>query len=92
MWNQVWPITELQIIDCETRKIIVENGAKHPLGSTELLYRPRDTGGRGMKSLEAEYKITKIKAAVHLYANLDLTMGQVREFKRKQPVQDGDLL
>ena len=61
MWNQVWPITELQIIDCETRKIIVENGAKHPLGSTELLYRPRDTGGRGMKSLEAEYRSPRLR-------------------------------
>ena len=57
---------------------MVENGAKHPLGSTELLYLPRNTrpGGRGMKSLGAEYKIIKIKAAVHLYANPDPTMGQ----------------
>ena len=36
-----------------------------------------------MKSLEAEYKITKIKAAVHLYANPDPTNGLVREFEEK---------
>ena len=36
-----------------------------------------------MKSLEAEYKITKIKAAVHLYANPDPAMGLVREFEEK---------
>ena len=51
MWTQVWPITELQIIDCETRKIMVENRAKHPLDSTERLYLPRNIGGREMKSL-----------------------------------------
>ena len=69
MWPQAWPITELQSIDRETRKIMVVNGVKHPLGSTELLYLPRNIGGRGTKSLEAEDKISKIKAAVHLYAN-----------------------
>ena len=52
---------------------MVENGAKYPLGSTELLYLPRNIGGRGIKSLEAENKITKIKTAVHLYTNPDPT-------------------
>ena len=36
-----------------------------------------------MKSLEAVYKITKIKVAVHLYANPDPTKGRVREFEEK---------
>ena len=83
MWTQVWPITELQRIDRENRKIMVENGEKHPLGSTELLYLPRNTGVRGMKSLEAEYKITKIKAAVHLYADPNSAVGLAREFEEK---------
>ena len=26
MWTQVWPITELQRLDRESRKIMVENG------------------------------------------------------------------
>ena len=65
MWTQVWPITdlELQRLDRESRKIMVENGGKHPLGTSELLYLPRRVGGRGLKSIEAEYKLTKVKAA-----------------------------
>ena len=61
MQTQVWPIAELQRIDRETWKIMVENGAKHPQGSTELLYLPRSSRGRGLKSVEADYEITKIK-------------------------------
>lgn len=53
---------------------MVENGAKHPPGSTELLYLPRRLGGRGLKSLEAEYKAAKIMAAINLYANRDSTI------------------
>ena len=62
MWSQVWPIAELQRLDRETRKVIV----KHPLGSTLLMYLPRKSGGRGLKSVESEYKLMKIKAAVKL--------------------------
>ena len=62
---------------------MVENGAKHLLGSTELLYLPKSIGRRGMKSFEGKYKITKIKAVAHLYANPDPTMGLLREFEEK---------
>ena len=41
--------------DREVRKVIVQSGGKHPLGSTELMYLPRKLGGRGLKSLEEEY-------------------------------------
>ena len=30
MWTQRWPVTDLKTIDREERKIIVENGGKHP--------------------------------------------------------------
>ena len=30
MWTQSWPITELKQVDREARKIVVENGGKHP--------------------------------------------------------------
>ena len=33
------------------------------------MYLPRKLGGRGLKSLEEEYKLTKIKVAVKLYSN-----------------------
>ena len=62
---------------------MVENGAKHPLGSTELLYLPRRLGGRGLKLVEEEYKATKIKAAINLYANRDSTIELVRQFEEK---------
>ena len=45
MWTRVWAITELLLrINRETRKIMVETGAKYPLGFTKLLYLPRNTG------------------------------------------------
>ena len=83
MWTQVWPITELQKLDRESRKIMVENGGKHPLGTSDLLYLPRKVGGRGLKSIEAEYKLAKVKAAVRLYNNSDPTMQLVRQFEEK---------
>ena len=61
----------------------VENGGKHPLGSKALLYLPRKVGGRGLKSVENEYKLTKIKTAVNLYQNQDPTMKVVREFEER---------
>ena len=81
MRTQQWPIAELQQIDRETRKIIVENGGKHPLGSKSLLYLPREDGGRGLKSVDNEYKLAKIKAAVNLCQNTDPTMELVRRFE-----------
>ena len=74
MWTQHWPITEMKKVDREARKIIVENGGKHPCGSTALLYLPREKGGRGLRSVENEYKTITIKAAVKLYENPDPTM------------------
>ena len=56
MWTQHLPITELQRIDREMRKIVVEQGGKHPLGSTALCHLTRQSGGRGLRSVEAEYK------------------------------------
>ena len=83
MWTQVWPIADLQRIDRETRKIMVENGARHPLASTDQLYIPRSSGGRGLRSVESEYKLIKIKAAVKLCANTDPTLKLVREFQER---------
>ena len=35
-WTQHWPITELSEINIEDCKIVVENGGKHPCGSTYI--------------------------------------------------------
>ena len=48
-----------------------------------MIYLPRRIGGRGLNSIEQEYKLIKIKAAVNLYRNQDPTMGLVREFEEK---------
>ena len=66
MWAQQWPVTGLKKLDREARYIVVENGGKHPSGSTAILYMSREKGGRGLRSMEVEYKVTKIKAAVKL--------------------------
>ena len=81
MWTQRWPITELKQIDREARKIVLENGGKHPCGSTSLLYLSRDKGGRGLRSIKTEYEETKVKAAVNLYQNRDPAMKMVRDFE-----------
>ena len=54
MSTHCWPIAELKRLDREARKAIVENGGKHPLGSTALVYLSRNLGGRGLKSTERE--------------------------------------
>ena len=59
----------------------MENGGNHPKGSTAILYMSRKLGGRGLKSVENEYKNTKIKAAVKLYCNADPMMAAVRSFE-----------
>ena len=72
MWTQHWPITELRVIDREAKKIICEKGGKHPLSSTAIMYLAREKGGRGLRSVAREYKLTKIKAAMKLCQNMDL--------------------
>ncbi|XP_022810379.1 uncharacterized protein LOC111347394 [Stylophora pistillata] len=62
---------------------MVESGARHSLASTDQLYIPRSSGGRGLKSVESEYKLIKIKAAVKLCANTDPTLKLVREFEER---------
>ena len=41
MPTQHWPMSVLQRIDREVRKVIVEDGGKHPAGLSALLYLPR---------------------------------------------------
>ena len=46
-----------------------------------MQFSTRQYGGRGLKSVENEYKNIKIKETVKLYSNADLTMAAVRSFK-----------
>ena len=43
----------------------------------------REKGGRGLCSIEGEYKVTKIKAAVKLYGNGDPALAMVCEFEER---------
>ena len=88
MWTQTWPRAGLQQMVREARKVVVENGGNHPVGSVAQLYISRKNGGRGPRSVEAEYKSTKIKAVVKLFENCDTTMSAVRKFEEKA-VQTG---
>ncbi|XP_068726388.1 uncharacterized protein [Montipora capricornis] len=83
MWTQTWPLAQLQQVDREARKIIVQFGGKHPQGSTAILYMSRKCGGRGLRSVETTYKDIKIKAAMKLYHNPDPSMEAVRLFEEK---------
>ena len=88
MWTQTWPVTNIQQLDREGRKIIVENGVNHPKGSISILYMSRKLGGRSLKSVENEFKNTKIKAVVKLNCNADPRMVAVRSFE-ELAIQNG---
>ena len=70
-------------IEREARKIIVENSGKQPCGSTALPCMPREKGGRGRRSIEEKYEVskaTKIKVAVKSYGNSDPALAMVGVF------------
>ena len=64
MWTQQWPATELKNIDKKARNIVVENGGKHPGGSTVIPFTPRKKGGGALRSIDEKYKGTKTKAVI----------------------------
>ena len=47
------------------------------------MYLSREKGGRGLSSVERKYKLTKIKAAMKLYQNMDPSMRAVRQFEER---------
>ena len=42
-----------------------------------MLYLPRAVGGRGMKSVETAYKVTKIKTVLKIHESKDPTVKLV---------------
>ena len=88
MWTQHWPLSEVRDIYRAAQKIVVENGGKHPASLTSLLYLPTEKGGRGLRSVEQEHKLTKIKSLLKLYQITDQTVESVREFE-EQAVASG---
>ena len=47
------------------------------------MYLAREKGGRGLRSVEREYKLTKIKAAMELCQNMDPSMRVVQQFEER---------
>ena len=45
------------------------------------MYLAREKGGRGLRSVEREYKLTKIKAAMKLCQNMDPSMRVLKKFE-----------
>ena len=89
MWTKHWPLSALRDVDRAARKIIVENGGKHLASLTSLLYLPREKEGRGLRSVEQEYKTTKIKSLLKLYQNSDQTVKAVRELIEDHALASG---
>ena len=88
MWTQHWPLSEVRDIDGAAQKIIVDYSGKHPASLISLLYLPTEKGGRGLRSVEQEYKLTKIKSLLKLYQITDQTVESVTEFE-EQAVASG---
>ena len=57
-----------------------------------MLYLPRQKGGRGLWSIEQEYKLIKIKAAIKLHENSDSMMRTVQQFEERSAEKAGILL
>ena len=51
--------------------------------SAAVLYLPTQKGGRGLRFIEHEYKLIKIKAAVKLHENSDAVMRTVQQFEER---------
>ena len=81
MWSQHWCLTDLRNVR-QARKIVFLSNGKHPLGLKATVYLPRALGGRGMRSVEKEYKMTKIKSAIKLCSNDDSTVSLLRAFEK----------
>ena len=68
MWTQVWPIKDLQRLDRESRKIMVENGGKYPLVTCSISQGELEEGD-----------LSRSKGSTSSLRSLDL----VRQFKKK---------
>ena len=76
-----WLIADIQNLDRKTRQVVEKHKGKHISESIAMLYLPRKCGGRGFKSVEDTYKISKIKAAHHINISKDSRMKLVRSFQ-----------
>ena len=81
MSSSSWPISSLQELDRNARKIIYKFKGKHYHESNPLLYLPPERGGRGFQEITQLYKMTKIKTAHHITASKNTRLDIVRQFQ-----------
>ena len=81
MWSSDWPISSLQELDRNARKIICKFKGKHYHESNPLLYLPPERGGRGFQEITQLYETTKIKTAHHVTTSKDPRLDIVRQFQ-----------
>ena len=82
-WTEKFRIEDLKELDIAIRSAMNISGAKHPHQVNDLLYLPRQLGGRGLKSLEQTYEETEIKSAVKPLNNNVPRMKIVCKFQKQ---------
>ena len=87
MWYQHWCLIDLCDIDRPAPKIVCQSDDKHPPGMKATVYLPRALGGRGMRSIREEYKMTKIKSVIKLYNYDNSTMSLVGRLRRMRHIK-----
>ena len=84
MGTSNWLIADIQNLDRKSRKVVEMHKGKHISESIAMLYLPQKCCGRGFKSVEDTYKISKIKVVHHINISKDPRIKLVRSFKKLQ--------
>ena len=71
MWSSDWPISSLQELDRNARKIIWKFKGKHYHESNPLPYLPPEREEKDFQEITQLYKTTKIKTAHHIITGKD---------------------
>ena len=82
MTTTEWIIYEVQEFDRQVRKILKDNKGRHPCASVHFMYLPRSMGGKGLKSIEQEYKEWKIKTTLHLHTSTEQAVKAAAQARR----------
>ena len=81
-WTVKFTIEVVKEMDNVIRKVMNIKGAKHTNQMNAINYLPRNKGGRGLRSLEETYKMTKVKLAAKLINDNDRRLDIVRQYHK----------
>ena len=76
-----WKLNEIQALDITTRKFMHMNKMHATKADVDRIYLPCQEGGRGLTSLEREYKATMIGLSVYINEKRD---KQIRALRKHQ--------